>query len=835
MRRYFALLMCMVLLCVAIFPVAVSAGDSKTLRVGLYENPPKIFTDSEGNVLGFWPDIIEYIASEEGWEIEYIHGTWAECLERLEKNEIDVMPDTGFTEPRSKKFAFSNETVLVSWSMVYAQEGVDIQSILDLEGKTIAVLRGSVNVEGPEGIKEIVGEFDIDCTFTEVDSYTKVFELLESKKADVGVANKDFGSKYEEDFDVVGTPIVFQPAHIQFAFTKDSGLTPYLIERIDYQMKELKADGGSVYYQSMEKYLGVKPEEKPVVPGWVKWLLAGVGGLALLFFGESLILRSRVLSRTKELRQKITERRQAESELKQTIDRHRLLMDNSVDGVWFSVFEEPIDITLPEKEIVRLAGEREVIVEANDALAKEYGFDSGSQLIGKYWSTLESAENNLQANVVMVRCDYGYDRRIHAGKDSEGNTAYFENSEVGNIVDGKLVSAFGMTRNITERVRMETEKKEVEHMAYITSRLASIGGMAAGIAHEINNPLTSVIGFADLLLEREDVPDDIRQSLEVIHSGSVRVADIVRQLLTFARQDRIKNEGVNVNEIIQNTLAMTAYTMKSENIEVETYLADGLPGTMGAAGQLQQVFLNIIVNAEAEMKKAHGKGKLQVKTEAIDDTICISFKDDGPGIAPEILDRIFDPFFTTKDVGEGTGLGLSICHGIIAEHRGRLYARSELGHGATFIVELPVIAVQEQGELTETVVDEAEKVTGAKILVVDDEPGVRKFLKQVLTARGHNVETVDNAEEALEKIKGGRCDLILTDIKMPGMSGIELYKNVQKISRALARRVMFITGDVISVGTMDFLSRAEVAHITKPFDVEKLVKDINHMLVESRR
>ncbi|MCD6599937.1 MAG: transporter substrate-binding domain-containing protein [Dehalococcoidia bacterium] len=835
MRRYFALLMCMVLLCVAIFPVAVSAGDSKTLRVGLYENPPKIFTDSEGNVLGFWPDIIEYIASEEGWEIEYIHGTWAECLERLEKNEIDVMPDTGFTEPRSKKFAFSNETVLVSWSMVYAQEGVDIQSILDLEGKTIAVLRGSVNVEGPEGIKEIVGEFDIDCTFTEVDSYTKVFELLESKKADVGVANKDFGSKYEEDFDVVGTPIVFQPAHIQFAFTKDSGLTPYLIERIDYQMKELKADGGSVYYQSMEKYLGVKPEEKPVVPGWVKWLLAGVGGLALLFFGESLILRSRVLSRTKELRQKITERRQAESELKQTIDRHRLLMDNSVDGVWFSVFEEPIDITLPEEEIVRLMAEREVIVEANDALAKMQGFDSGSQLIGKYWSTLESAENNLQANVVMVRCDYGYDRRIHAGKDSEGNTAYFENSEVGNIVDGKLVSAFGMTRNITERVRMETEKKEVEHMAYITSRLASIGGMAAGIAHEINNPLTSVIGFADLLLEREDVPDDIRQSLEVIHSGSVRVADIVRQLLTFARQDRIKNEGVNVNEIIQNTLAMTAYTMKSENIEVETYLADGLPGTMGAAGQLQQVFLNIIVNADAEMKKAHGKGKLQVKTEAIDDTIRISFKDDGPGIAPEILDRIFDPFFTTKDVGEGTGLGLSICHGIIAEHRGRLYARSELGHGATFIVELPVIAVQEQGELTETVVDEAEKVAGAKILVVDDEPGVRKFLKQVLTARGHNVETVDNAEEALEKIKGGRCDLILTDIKMPGMSGIELYKNVQKISRALARRVMFITGDVISVGTMDFLSRAEVAHITKPFDVEKLVKDINHMLVESRR
>jgi len=530
----------------------------------------------------------------------------------------------------------------------------------------------------------------------------------------------------------------------------------------------------------------------------------------------------------------VIRRGELESELKQAIDRHRLLMDNSIDGVWFSVFEEPIAITLPEAEIVRLMAEREVIVEANDALAKMQGFDRGSQLIGKYWSELDAAENNLQANVAMVRRHYRYDRRIHAGKDSEGNTAYFEDSEVGNIVDGKLVSAFGRTRNITKRVRMETEKKEVEHMAYISSRLASIGGMAAGIAHEINNPLTSVIGFADLLLEREDVPDDIRQSLEIIHSGSVRVADIIRQLLTFARHDRVKKEGVNVNEIIENTLAMTAYTMKSESVEVETYLADGLPGTMGAAGQLQQVFLNIIVNAETEMKKAHGKGKLLVKTEAIDNTIRISFKDDGPGIAPETLDRIFEPFFTTKGVGEGTGLGLSICHGIIAEHRGCLYARSKLGHGATFIVELPVIAVQEQGKLTEAVVDEAEKVTGAKILVVDDEPGVRKFLKQVLTTGGHNVETVDNAEEALERIKGGRYDLILTDIKMPGMSGIELYKNVQKISRALARRVMFITGDVISADTMGFLSRTEAAHITKPFDIEKLVKDINHMLVENR-
>ena len=413
---------------------------------------------------------------------------------------------------------------------------------------------------------------------------------------------------------------------------------------------------------------------------------------------------------------------------------------------------------------------------------------------------------------------------------------YVHVSTSGRIVPGVHGgnSVISVLRDITEQKKVEAEKKELERRAYISSRLASIGEMSAGIAHEINNPLTSVIGFADLLLERKDVPDDIRQSLEVIQRDSLRVADIVRQLLTFARQDRVKKEYVNVNEIIENTLAMRAYTMKSGNVEVETHLAAGLPGTMGAAGQLQQVFFNIIMNAETETKRAHGKGKLLIKTEAIGNAIHISFEDDGPGIAPETLDRIFEPFFTTKDVGEGTGLGLSICHGIIAEHRGRLYARSELGYGATFIVELPVIAVQKQAELTEAAVEEAEKVTGAKILVVDDEPGVRKLLKQVLTGEGHSVETVNNAEKALERIKGGRYNLILMDIKMPGMSGIELYKNMQKIARTLSRRVVFITGDVISTDTRDFLSRTKAFHITKPFDIEKLVKDINRMLTEPR-
>jgi len=312
MKRHLILLLCLSLLYVSFFSLAVSADNSITVKVGLYENSPKIFTDEKGNASGFWPPIIEYIASREGWEIEYVPGTWTECLTRLENNEIDIMPDVAYTEERGTLYDFSNEIVYVSWSRVYARRGVDIQSIPDLEGKNVAVLRGSVNVEGPEGIKILVSAFHVNCTFIELDSYIKVFELVDSGEADAGVVSKDFGNLHEADFDVVRTAILFQPASLYFAFSKDSSLTPYLVERVDYQVKELKEDIGSIYYQSLEKWLGIKPAEKTVIPGWLMWTLIGVIGVAFVFAVMSFFQRSQVKSKNKKLMVETAERKKYE-------------------------------------------------------------------------------------------------------------------------------------------------------------------------------------------------------------------------------------------------------------------------------------------------------------------------------------------------------------------------------------------------------------------------------------------------------------------------------------------------------------------------------------------
>ncbi len=234
-----------------------------------------------------------------------------------------------------------------------------------------------------------------------------------------------------------------------------------------------------------------------------------------------------------------------------------------------------------------------------------------------------------------------------------------------------------------------TERKKMEGQLLVNDRLASIGELASGVAHELNNPLTGIIGFAELLLDK-DVPDDIKEDLKIIHTEAQRTSRVVRNLLTFARKHEPVKQMVDLNCIIRKVLDLRAYEQKVNNIQVNTRFAHDLPEILADGFKLQQVFLNIVINAEYFMIEAHGRGVFTITAERVGDIIRVSFADDGPGIARENLGHLFDPFFTTKEVGRGTGLGLSICHGIITEHDGRIYVESELGKGATFVVELPV-------------------------------------------------------------------------------------------------------------------------------------------------
>lgn len=265
----------------------------------------------------------------------------------------------------------------------------------------------------------------------------------------------------------------------------------------------------------------------------------------------------------------------------------------------------------------------------------------------------------------------------------DGSVRYVQT--MGEVVldkDRKPVRMLGTMQDITER-------REMERQLMLTERLISLGELISGVAHELNNPLTGIIGLSELLLEK-DVPDDVKEDLKLIDKEVKRTASIVRSLLTFARKQESEKKPVNMNNAIEDVLKLRAYEQRVSNIEVDTRFAPDLPEVTADSFQLGQVFLNIIINAEYFMTQAHGRGTLTVTTEQDGDIVRAAFADDGPGIAPEVLPRIFDPFFTTKPLGEGTGLGLSIAYGIVATHGGKIYAESELGKGATFIVELPL-------------------------------------------------------------------------------------------------------------------------------------------------
>ncbi|AKG54091.1 sensory box sensor histidine kinase [Dehalogenimonas sp. WBC-2] len=250
--------------------------------------------------------------------------------------------------------------------------------------------------------------------------------------------------------------------------------------------------------------------------------------------------------------------------------------------------------------------------------------------------------------------------------------------------DGEVVASVHISHDITER-------KRLQERLMITNRLASVGELAAGIAHEINNPLTGVLGFSELVLSA-DIPPAIREDVKVIHSEAQRAAEIVRNLLTFARRHNQVRQPLSINEVIQRVMTLRAYDQRLNNIETLSNLGPGLPEINADFFQLQQVFLNIFLNAEYFMIQSHGRGELRITSSWLPETnnVRIEFTDNGPGIKPENLGRLFDPFFTTKDVGQGTGLGLSMSHGIIGQHGGKLWAESEPGCGATFIIELPV-------------------------------------------------------------------------------------------------------------------------------------------------
>lgn len=379
-------------------------------------------------------------------------------------------------------------------------------------------------------------------------------------------------------------------------------------------------------------------------------------------------------------------------------------------------------------------------------------------------------------------------------------------------------------------IREITERKLLEQQLRQSEKLSALGRLIAGVAHELNNPLAVIMGYAQLLGKRSDSSDSARNEAAKILHESERAAKIVRNLLTFARPREPQMSAVNINKLIRELLDTRQGDLDDGRISLSLRLDPALPPTMADPHQIEQVITNLVVNAIQSMTQHTGVRNLEVATARVDNVARIIVVDSGPGIAPEVLGKIFDPFFTTKAPGKGTGLGLSICHSILEEHRGRIWVHSELGKGTQFFVELPLIPCEESSETAAPVAPPPQdpKASERRVLVVDDEPGIVEVLRAILSGVGYTVETAGNGQEAVEKLSKHEYDLVLSDLSMPGMDGEALYKHVQENHPELARRIVFVTGDTVSGNARAFLDRTGNRWLAKPFniaEVETLVRN----------
>jgi PAS domain S-box-containing protein len=810
-------------------PDAQRTAGGQVLRVAVYESPPLAFRDGGGQWQGIYPDLLREIAAREKWELEWRTCVWVECLALVTSGDVDLLTAIAYSDERARYMAFNQQTVLANWGQVYARPGLGIESLLDLQGK---MLVGTAQDTHWIALREALDRMDVTYYRVEVADFDGVLAALSKGQADAGIVSRLFALDHADAYMVEGTPIIINPISLRFAAPLVASAD--LLETLDRQLEELKAEDGSPYYRALQRYM---PDAiVPTPPGWLLpvGIVAGVlvcgAGCAALWSGRQARRRGRELvGSAQALALEAAQREKAQDALEEREAYYRLIFEHLSDVVCIMDGDLRIlDISPAVETMLGYTPEELVGCSAEELIPEE-----------ELAMVVEHARRVL-ANVPRAATVYPLIARDGSIHHAEVAAAPLSQGKGGTVM--VLVA-----RDITARMLADERLRQTRAQLVQAHKMESIALLAGGIAHDFNNMLTSIMGNIELALLDVEIEDatQLRADLIEAQRSAERAADLTRQLLLFSHRQALEMMPTSLGRVVQDMLRMLARLI-GEDIQIAADIGSDLPPILGDTGQLQQVLMNLCLNARDAMPEG-GALTIQVDQVTLSEEDAsrvlhaqagqyarLSVTDTGMGMTPEVRERIFEPFYTTKAPGLGTGLGLSVSYAVVQDHGGWINVYSEPGQGTTFRVYLPVLAGDDdtpskrQGASQDALAAGAGR--GERILLVEDEDDVRRFALAALASNGYEVYIAGDAFEALRLAEqhAGQLDLLFSDVILPDQTGIELAAALR--ARWPGLPILLASGYADQRSHSGVVQKEGYPYIQKPYRLAQLLMAVRQAL-----